>query len=112
MSNLIDRDKLIKAMSIYVSEGMADSAEDFAEYMRIINEQKIIKPTVNEWISVSERLPEAGQAVYVVVKINPLNDIEYSIGTYYCDDIWGVHYLQHVDVIAWMPIATYKENEQ
>ena len=71
---------------------------------------------MNEWIPVSERLPEKNKVVLVTVKGIPENFV-YS-DCRYVNCIWETlieanydYWIEIVDVIAWMPYPEpYKEN--
>ena len=51
----ISRDMALEKMADYVASGYADSAEDFAEYSRIICQLPSVNPTSNVSIQITER---------------------------------------------------------
>lgn len=68
------------------------------------------KPTVNEWISVSERLPEGEYDNYIVYTDDD-RVCEYDIGSWGNGDWSGCNadgFVPHINVIAWMPFPEYK----
>lgn len=72
----------------------------------VIDEQ----PTVNEWVSVSERLPEGEYDNYIVYTDDD-RVCEYDIGSWGNGDWSGCNadgFVPHINVIAWMPFPEYK----
>lgn len=119
--NLIDRDELIKNRPESLNENMENKElnanhkgwNDCNKHWRkIIDEQ----PTVNEWIPISERLPEFDDTILVS------DDCLVTDGLYpnvaYCTEE-GHRWFSSLDditelynIIAWMPIPKYKEDKE
>lgn len=97
MSRLIDADAMLKRLEAWNTHDKMDKALYNFARKRVLEQ-----PVVNEWIPVSERLPEEGQLILEY----------YQFGDSWFYDVNHEYHGFDGKVIAWMPIPTYKENEQ
>ena len=123
MSRLIDADKLIETIKQH-HYMLADRLNSLDWGMFTIGIEQAIQeqPTVNEWIPVSERLPEYNEIVLLKIKngedywydniVNKLMHLHINKFTHQQEEYITTGMLIHElnDVIAWMPIPEYKEN--
>ena len=111
MSDLIDRQALLgeieKERQYLVKRGQLGAKHVLVHSLRRIVEEF---PSVNQWIPVSERLPEEGQEVIVCERnifgdvtchATKLKDITYWVGLGRCQNI-----------IAWMPLPEPWKGEE
>ena len=64
------------------------------------------KEQTNEWIPVTEEMPDDFERVLLWIRwnVNETKGYIYGIG-YHCEDIWyGDGALPHREVLAWMPL--------
>lgn len=106
MSRLIDADKLYEA--VMKKDIKLFDNQDIDVFLDAIEDQ----PTVNEWILVSERLPD-NSGYYLVTGKYREEERKYWICE--CMNMFGLlgwrNSANNPSVEAWMPIPTYKEDE-
>lgn len=100
---LIDADKLIEKLNKNSIFRTVTNAED-KNAIEIIEEQ----PTVNNWISVDDRLPEDNERVLIYVKWDCILIALRRNGE------WNGHWENYEDdeVLAWMPLPNKYISEE
>ena len=111
--NLIDRDKLIKALEEEIRAGneyLKDNPNEKCEelYLKGVRYALIValsQPQVNQWIPCEERLPEYNELVIVcniygeIEMMRLFEDVEMH------EDVWlNVFENPYYNIIAWQPL--------
>lgn len=126
---LIDADKLMENAAGLIPYSIDVSNAQYVGGLTAYHELVNLQPTVNEWIPVSERLPEEEKQYLCVIetyrglyyKICRYAKDLYSVdeydflrkkgvgGFYMYDSPYG--YVEINDIIAWMPIPEYRGDD-
>ena len=108
----ISRDMALEKMADYVASGYADSVEDFEEYSRIICQLPSVTQKSEEWIPVSERLPEENKQVLIQYRTRYRDDVNLFDVTSRADYNYWQGIGREIDVIAWMPLPKPYEPQE
>lgn len=105
---LIDADELMKSFKYTEADTLDERMMNLA-VRRIIKEQ----PTINQWIPVSERLPEVGAMVLTCSRGGYMDIVEYREYAVLWSSIGAKRIgAEHLEVIAWQPLpAPYERGD-
>ena len=103
--NLIDRDELINDICKKCNSDLCHDGYWGCEELYVIEAQPTV--TVNEWIPVSERLPDESGKYYVARDFWG-EHIQYEVMRFHAPiNGWSA---EHDNIIAWKPIEPYEVN--